>query len=122
MIRKLLIVAFVVSVAANSLAAVAPVIDGDNACGGCCRAAARRHEPRLSPSKLCCLTRCGQPGETQTQDPATLRNERDGKSCSPVVVVLQVAHSIQQLGFHISPPRSTIESTPIYLRTGTLLI
>lgn len=121
MIRKLLIVAFVVSVAANSLAAVAPVIDGDNACGGCC-SAARRHEPRMSPSKLCCLTRCGQPGETQTQDPATLKNERDSKSCSPVVVVLQVAHSIRQLGFHISPARSTIESTPIYLRTGSLLI
>lgn len=121
MIRKLLIVAFVVSVGANSLAAVAPVIDGDNGCGGCC-SAARRHESRMSSAKLCCLTQCGQTGETQGQDPAALRNERDSKSCSPVVVVLQVAHSVQQLAFHISPARGNIESTPIYLKTGTLLI
>ena len=120
MIRKLLIVAFVVSVAANSLAAVAPVID-DNGCGGCC-SSARRHESRMSSAKLCCLTQCGQTGETQGQDPATLRNERDSKSCSPVVVVLQAVHSVQQLGFRIAPARGTIESTPIYLRTGTLLI
>ncbi len=122
MIRRLLIVAFVVSVAANSLGAVAPVVEGDGGCGGCC-SAARRNQPRVSPSKLCCLTECSQPGETQpAAPPSLLRTERNNKSASAVAVVLAAAHSISPLGFLYSPARSVVQSTHIYLRTGTLLI
>lgn len=122
MIRRLLILAFTLSVAGNSLAGVAPVVEGDGGCGGCC-SAARRNEPRVSPSKLCCLTECNQPGETQqSATPRVLRTERDNKSSSPVAVGLAAAHSIQPSGFLHSAARSVVQSTHIYLRTGTLLI
>lgn len=122
MIRKLLIVAFVVSVAGNSLAAVAPVVEGDGGCGGCC-SAARLNQPRVSPSKLCCLTDCNQSGETQQPaPPSLLRIERNDKCGSPGVVVLAADHSLRASGLLHSPARSVVESTHIYLRTGTLLI
>lgn len=122
MIRRLLILAFMLSVAGNSLAAVAPVVEGDGGCGGCC-SAARRNEPRVSPSKLCCLTECNQSGETQqTAPPSLLRTKRDDKSSSAVAVVLAAAHSVPASGFLHSPARSIVQSTHIYLRTGTLLI
>ncbi len=122
MISRLLILAFMLSVAANSLAAVAPVVEGDGGCGGCC-SAARRNEPRVSPSKLCCLTQCSQPGETQpAPPPSLLRTERDNKSASPVAVVLAASHSVPSLAFLHSPARSIVQTTHIYLRTGTLLI
>jgi len=122
MIRRLLILAFTLSVAGNSLAAVSPVAEGDGGCGGCC-SAARRNDPSVSPSKLCCLTECNQPGETQQSAPASLlRTERDNKSASPVAVLLAAAHSVPPSGFLHSPARSIVQSTPIYLRTGTLLI
>jgi len=122
MIRKLLILAFTLSVAANAFAAVAPVVEGDSGCGGCC-GAARRNEPRVSPSKLCCLTDCNQSGETQqSAPPGVLRTERDDKIASPVAAVLTADHSTVPLSFLRSPARSVVESTHIYLRTGTLLI
>lgn len=122
MIRKLLIVAFVVSVTANSLAAVAPVVEGSSGCGDCC-SAARRNGPAVSPAKLCCLTDCNQSGETQQSAPASLlRTERDDKSLSPVAVMLAAPNSAQLSQFLHSPARTIIQSTPIYLKTGTLLI
>ena len=122
MIRRLLILVFVMSVAGNSLAAVAPVVEGDGGCGGCC-SVAHHNEPRLSPSKLCCLTECNQPGETQQPAPASLlRTERDDKSASPIAVLLATARSVPPSGFLHSFARSIVQSTPIYLRTGTLLI
>jgi hypothetical protein len=122
MMRKLLIVVFVMSVAANAIAAVAPVVEGDSACGGCC-SAARRNEPRVSPAKLCCLTDCGQPGESQRSTPPSLiKTEREDKSASPAASVLPTAHAIQAAGFLYSPARAIVQSTHIYFRTGALLI
>src|SRR5713226_4131962 len=72
MIRKLFILAFVVSVAGNSLAAVSPHMDGDGGCRADCCRAARHNEPQATLSKLCCLTQCNQPRETQGSLPASL--------------------------------------------------
>ncbi|MEK6289542.1 MAG: hypothetical protein AABO57_27825 [Acidobacteriota bacterium] len=120
-IRWLLIVAFMLSVAGNSLAAVSP-FEGDGECGGCC-SAPRRNQPRVSQSRPCCLTECGQTGETQRSEPTSLlRTKRDNKGSSPVVLGVAAAYSIQPSGFLHSPARSIVQSTHIYLRTGTLLI
>jgi hypothetical protein len=121
MIRRLLIVAFVLSVAANSLAAVVPIIEGDSGCSGCCNAA-RRNEPRLGSSKFRCPTECNQQRETQRSTPASLQGtEREKKDSSLVAVDVAVAHPLPS-GFLHSPARSIVQSTHIYLRTGTLLI
>jgi hypothetical protein len=122
MIRTLLILAFMLSVAGNSLAAVAPVVEGDGGCGGCC-SASRLNQPSVSPSKLCCLADCNQSGETQQPaPPSLLRTERDNKSISPVAVVLAAAHSVPPSGFLHSLAGSVVQSTHIYLKTGALLI
>jgi hypothetical protein len=122
MIRRLLILAFVLAVAGNSLAAVAPVVDGDGGCGGCCKAA-HRNEPRVSPSKLCCLTECSQPGETQPTSPrGVLGSERNYKADAAVAVSLAAPLSGQSSRVLHSPARSIVQTTHIYLRTGTLLI
>ena len=122
MIRRLLILAFTLSVAANSLAGVAPVLEGDGGCGGCC-SAARRHEPSVSPAKLCCLTDCNQSGESQrATPPSLLKTEREDKSISTSPVILAAAHSIQPSRFLYSPARAIADSHHIYLRTGALLI
>jgi len=121
MIRRLLILAFTLLVAGNSLSAAALVIECDNGCGTCCTA--RRNDPRLSLAKVRCLTECNQPGESQRSAPASLnRGERDNKSFSPVAVVLARAHSIQPSALPNSPARNIVQSTHIYLRIGTLLI
>jgi hypothetical protein len=122
MIRNLLIVVFVVSVAVNSLSAVLPVLEGDAACNGCC-SAARRSDPRVSPSKVRCLRECNQRGDSQqAQPPSLIKIERDDKGISTGVIVSAFTLTMQPSTRGKSPVRSVVQSTHIYLRTGTLLI
>lgn len=126
MIRKLLIIAFVLSVAANSLAGVLPYITGDGNCEtNCCRAH-RVGESRATVSKpaaLRCLLQCEHPAENQgVPESPVLRTERDSKVVAHSAPALQAGCSTVNARLSDSTIRITFESTHIYLKTGTLLI
>jgi hypothetical protein len=123
MIRKFLILTFVVSVAANSLAAVTPHLDGEGGCAADCCRAARQNQPGAILSKLCCLAQCGQPGETQgSPSTSLLRSGRDERSPLLVGGRLEAEYSAQPWESAHLPARVVVQSTHIYLSTGTLLI
>ena len=126
MIRKVLIIAFVLSVAANSLAGVLPYITGDGNCeANCCRAH-RLSESRARVYKraaLRCLLQCEHPAENQgVPESPVLRTERDSKIVAHAALSLQALCSTVNTSLSYSTTRITFASTHIYLKTGTLLI
>jgi hypothetical protein len=125
--RKLFILAFVLSVTSNSLAAAWPYIAGDGGCESTCCRTVHHSEDLASLSEpmsgVRCPMRCEHPAENQgVPESPLLRTERDTK------VVAQVAPGIQAVCSTLdgrplhSTARVAFASTPIYLRTGTLLI
>jgi hypothetical protein len=117
MIRGLLIIAFTLSVVGNSLAAQV----GNDECGPCCLTA--NNQPGLSLSKECCYSECGEPGETQPTFPTVVAGiERIHKVDGPIAVVLVAPIEGRSSTDLPSTARNVIQSTHIYLRTGTLLI
>lgn len=126
MIRKVLIIAFVLSVAGNSLAGVLPYITGDGDCeANCCRVH-RQAESRASVSKLPglrCLMQCEHPAENQgVPESPVLRTERDSKVVAQAAPALQAVWSTVNTRLSHSTTRITFSSTHLYLKTGTLLI
>ena len=126
MIRRLLILVFTLSVCGNSVAAASLV--GEDECGACCLSARNSKGPSLpkdgmSFSKTCCYSECGEPQETQPAAPTSVPAiERNSKADAPIAVCLVARVEIPyQTGLQ-SSARSIIESTHLYLRTGTLLI
>ena len=74
MVKRLLILAFIIITASNSLAAVSPHIDGGGCCSmGCCEAA-QSDEPVSLIARLCCKFDCNQPASTLGSSPAKLGN------------------------------------------------
>ena len=126
MIRKVLISAFVLSVAANSLAGALPYITGDANCeANCCRAH-RVGESRARVSKraaLRCLMQCEQPAENQgVPESPVLRTERDSKNVAHAAPSLQALCSTVNASLSHSTTRITFASSDIYLKTGALRI
>lgn len=126
MIRKLLIIAFVLSVASNSLAGALPYITGDGNCDANCCRAHRMGESRAKVSKsaaLRCLLQCEHPAENQgVPESPVLRTERDSKIVAHATPSLQALCSTVNARLSHSTTRITFASTHIYLTTGTLLI
>ena len=119
MIRRLLILAFTLTVVGNSLAAAAQVSDDD--CGACCRPA--NNQPSASLSKECCYSECEDPGESQPISPTgVFALERIYKADAQAAVSLVAPFEGQSSTVLQSSARSVIQSTHIYLRTGSLLI
>lgn len=119
MIRKLFILVFAVSVVGNSLAAAAQV--GMDECGACCTPGS--HNASLSPSKECCYSECGEPRDTQPITPkSVLGLERIYKLDAPVAVILGTPFEKPSSEGLRSSTRRVIQTTHIYLITGTLLI
>lgn len=119
MLRRLLILVFTLSVFGNALAAAARA--GNDECDGCCRPA--YNQPTGSLSLGCCYSECGEPGETQ---PTTTKGlpgiERIYKVDAPVAAGVVAPLEGRCLTVPESSGRSIVQSTHIYLRTGTLLI
>jgi hypothetical protein len=122
-IRKLFILIFVLSVANNSLAAALPYIEGDGDCKTSCCRSARHNEPRAKLSKMCCLTQCNEPAETQRVPESTsFSTGRDSKDPGSPAACVEAGCSGRTRAFLPSPPSNTRQSSHIYLKTGALLI
>jgi len=123
MTGRLLILAFLLSVAADSIAAVAPQMDADGCSARCCQSA-RQNRRGANPSKLCCLVDCNQSGAANTSSPAVSfvdqRNRKMGAD-HPCVGTESAAPTRSAIAFR-SQTNNTTLSADIYLRTGTLLI
>lgn len=119
MLRRLIILVFTLSVMGNALEAAARV-DNDE-CGGCCRPA--YNQPAASLSIGCCYSECGDPGQTQPTSPKGLPGiERIYKIDAPIAATVVAPLAERYTTVLDSPGRSIVQSTHIYLRTGTLLI
>jgi hypothetical protein len=119
MLRRSLIILFTLSVVGHALAAAARV--GSEECGGCCRPA--YNQPTANLSIGCCYSECGEPGESQSTSPKGLPGvERIYKVDAPVAAGLVAPLEGQFMTVPDSGGRSIVQSTHIYLRTGTLLI
>jgi hypothetical protein len=119
MIRRLLILAFTLSVVGNSLAAAAQVVNDE--CAGCCRPT--KTQPAESRSIRCCYSECGEPGETQPASPTGVPGiERIYKVDLPIAASIVAPLEGRCSTFVQSAGRSIVQSTHIYLKTGTLLI
>ncbi|HSB10260.1 MAG TPA: hypothetical protein VLM38_12305 [Blastocatellia bacterium] len=120
--RKLLIILFAAVVAGNSLAAVAFALGEADCTAACCRPA-RQNKPRVTLTKNCCYSQCEDPGEAQPAKPGSvLTTQRDYKAGPSNDATLQAQFSSQSSRFLQSTGRRVIQSTRVYLRTGTLLI
>ena len=123
MIRRLFILAFVLSIACNAIGAVSPHMEGDGGCGADCCRAARHNGPKATAAKLCCLTQCKQAAETQAYLPTSLLSSRqDDKSLSLSVITLDAMHLVRSLESASSSAHLVVYPTHIYLSTGALLI
>ena len=126
MIRRLLIIVFTLSVCGNSLAAVSLV--GGDECGACCLRARNSNGPSLpkdgmSFSKTCGASECGEPEETQPVAPTSAPGiERIYKVDAPIAASIVAPLDGRCSTFAKSSGRSLVQSTHIYLKTGTLLI
>jgi len=122
MIRKVFVIAFVLSVASSSLAGVLSYIAGDDECeGNCCRIV-RRSEFRANQSRLRCLMQCEHPAENRgLPESLVLRTKSSDKLVAQVAPQIQTICSTLKTRSH-SLARSASASTHIYLKTGTLLI
>src|SRR5215813_14579799 len=120
MLRLLLNICFIASVAGNSLAGVNPHFDGDSGCSSSCCRAARTKATESVAASLCCLVDCNQPGEsnsssikgivsTRGKNPSALSIVRPESSCSSVCV-----------RFTNSPVTHLVCSTDRYLQTCSL--
>lgn len=122
MTSRLLILAFLVSVAGDALAAVVPHMDGDGGCSAECCQAARQNRRDANLSKLRCIVDCNQPGETSSPSPvARIMAQRHGDASAGFSVLkVEAAPSLHSISY--SQNYLPAASADIYLRTGTLLI
>ncbi|MGH9832176.1 MAG: hypothetical protein ACREBD_36605 [Blastocatellia bacterium] len=123
MVRRLLEIIFLVTFAANSLAAITPHVDGEGGCSPDCCQSARGNTSETFVSSLCCMLDCKQSSETsptttsvagapQQRHLFTIRfnfNQEDSSYLS-------------QARFPSSPSRNIAGSTDRYLETSVLLI
>src|SRR5262245_981840 len=122
MIRKLLIVAFVVAMAGSSFASAAAQVDGGEPCVASCCRAARHNKPRANLTRLCCFTECSQPAERQEQQSQRkLGPQRESRI--PVALVANGFDSrLDSPSRFVRASAPTSQKTDLYLRTCSLLI
>src|SRR5438128_4885494 len=123
MISRVLILTFLLTVVADSLAAVAPHMDGEGCSARCCQAA-RLNTRRAGLSKLCCLVDCNQSGAANASSSAVAfidQRHRKMGAAHPSLGTESVAPTRLTVFFR-SQTNFTNGSIGIYLRTGTLLI
>jgi hypothetical protein len=124
MIKKLLILAFIIAVAANALAARSPHIDGDGGCSLSCCQAARETSNELSLSGLCCVMDCKQPAGTNATSPAnSIASTRFAYGfATHLAFRTEAATQTRSIKLSHLPARKLAGSYPLYIEIGSLLI
>src|SRR5262249_46551599 len=128
MVKRLLIILFLIAVTCNSLTAFPPHRDGEGGCGAECCAAARQAAGQNGPiatiSGICCITECQQSAETTT--PAAAFNNLNTQPLSALAGFFLSTPDqnsyLKHARFPISPTRYLDGSSNRYLDTGSLLI
>jgi len=128
MVKRLLIILFLLAVTGNSLAAFPPHRDGEGGCGVECCEAARyatgQDESVATISGICCITECQQSAETTTSAGA-LNNPKPQSLSGPAGFLFSTPDQdsdLQHARFPVSPTRFLHGSSSRYLDTGSLLI
>jgi hypothetical protein len=121
MIRRLLILAFVVGATANSLSAMPLFMDSGACATGCCQQM-RLKQPSSPGARLCCLLECPQPADANR--PATRVAVRPAERQNAVLPISATATLLylKQTKFPSTPTRFIRGSTDHFLLTGALLI
>src|SRR5262245_26757651 len=121
MIRKLLLAFIILTVAVSSLGAFVPALTGDRECAGACCRITHRKKPAARITRLCCMSDCNKPAEHQRQSIGLLRQEGNKNLSASIDNPLTSSFSpLSRSEYH--SPGSFFRSTPVYLRTGSLLI
>jgi len=122
MISRVVIVAFLLSVVVDSIAAVAPQMNAEECSARCCQAA-RQNRRGASLSKLRCLVDCNQSGAANTASSAfSFVEQRHRKFVANHPLLGAASAPTSPAAAIPSKSHIRIRSTDIYLRTGTLLI
>jgi hypothetical protein len=124
MMRRVVILIFIITVAANSVAGVSPHLDGDAGCSMACCQSAHQNDEHSSFSKLCCATDCKQPGGTQTTSASSLLSQIRHKASDVAhsFVSLETGSYASTKKFPKSPTTKMAGSSDRYLETSKLLI
>jgi hypothetical protein len=121
MLRALLIICFIASVAGNSLAGVNPHFDGDSDCSGSCCRAARMKATESVAASLCCLVDCNQPAENNSSLTKGVASTRSKDPSALAIFRLPATLSRVYVRFPNSPT-TRLGSSNRYLETCSLLI
>ncbi|MFY9610533.1 MAG: hypothetical protein WAU45_18225 [Blastocatellia bacterium] len=123
MIKRLIILAFIATVGANSVGAVSPQMDGDRCVMSCCRKAQQPGRD-VEPARLRCLVNCSQPAGTSPSPATGLTSSQQKKANTNACLVSrpETISYIQHTRFPKSPTRSISGCSNRYLEIGALLI
>src|SRR5215831_16634547 len=122
MLRLLLNICFIASVAGNSLAGVNPHFDGDSGCSSSCCRAARTKATESVAASLCCLVDCNQPGESNSSSIKGVSSTRGKDSSALPIFRPEAMRSSRYLRFLSSPTTHLAGSSDRYLEVCSLLI
>jgi hypothetical protein len=122
MISRCLILAFLLSIVGDSLAAVAPYMDGEGCSARCCQAA-RQSRRGANLSKLRCIVDCNESRAANTPSRAVGFIDRKDRKIDAGLSSVGAQSALLCPAIALRIQNSiTIGSPDIYLRTGTLLI
>ena len=123
MLKRLLIITFVLALAADSASTVASQLSGERCVMSCCKTA-QRADRDLTPARLRCLVDCGQPTST-SPSPVSALAAPSQKRITAVEwqpTEPRLISYIQHIRFPNSPTQFIAGNSSRYLATGTLLI
>jgi len=111
-----------ISVIGDSLAALAPHMDGEGCSTMCCQAA-RQNKHDRNQSKLRCIVECSQPGQATTPSPLASFIEPRHHKINADLPTIRVQAALA-IGSTINNSRNNLNtpSNTLYLKTGSLLI
>ena len=124
MVKRLVILAFVVTVVGSALTGVTPHLGGEGGCSMSCCQDARQNNKTSAFSRLCCITDCSQPaGAASSVTAASVLGPKQ-KPCPVVFFVTEPVTDtyVRQVRFPTSPTTSLAGSSDRFLKSGALLI
>lgn len=128
MVKRLITILFLITVAGNSMAGIPVYLAGEGECGAeCCEAARRtasQDESIAAIAGVCCIVECPQPAETVASVGALtdLKPKSSNEPASFPFAISDQNSYFQHARFPISPTRFLHGSSSRYLDFCSLLI